>query len=174
MSYFMTLRSVRVKSKFKKKGNLDYLDWSQAWQLTKMIYPDSNYEILKPKDPQTGIELERSFFTDGKTGEVRIIMTIQDIPHEVILPIMDNRNYSIPLEKITSRDVNDTRMRALVKGLGMHGLGLNAWTGEKDFITEDEFNEILDSNDVISAREVLQYCELSNDQSQKLISKFKK
>ena len=174
MSYFMTLRSVRVKSKFKKKGNLDYLDWSQAWQLTKMIYPDANYEILKPKDPQTGIELERSFFTDGNTGEVRIIMTIQDVSHEVILPIMDNRNDSIPLEKITSRDVNDTRMRALVKGLGMHGLGLNAWTGEKDFITDDEFNEILDSNDVTSAREVLQYCELSNDQQQKLISKFKK
>ncbi len=165
----MTLRSVRVKSKFKKKGNLDYLDWAQAWQLTKMIYPDAKYQIHSPESDE-----ERSYFTDGRTAEVRVTVTIQEISHQVRLAIMDNRNNSLPLEKITSRDVMDSIQRCKTKALAMHGLGLNAWTGEKDFITDDEFNQILDSDDVISAREVLQYCELSNDQQQKLISKFKK
>lgn len=176
MSYFLTLRSVRVKHKFKKKGNLDYLDWSQAWQLAKTIYPDAEYKYLRPKDPETGRSLERSYFTDGKTCEVKVKVRMEKdgVWHQVDLPIMDNRNNSITLDKVTSRDVNDSKQRALVKALAMHGLGLNAWTGEKDFISAQEFEQILESDNIQLARDVYQYCELNLEQQQRLSQKFKK
>lgn len=43
---------------------------------------------------------------------------------------MDYRNNSIPLEKITSMDVNTAIQRSTAKAIAMHGLGLSLWTGE--------------------------------------------
>lgn len=43
---------------------------------------------------------------------------------------MNNRNNSIPLNEITSRDVNDNTMRCLVKTIALHGLGLYVYEGE--------------------------------------------
>ena len=39
-------------------------------------------------------------------------------------------NKSIPLEQVTSMDVNKTIQRATVKALAYHGLGLKLWSGE--------------------------------------------
>ena len=48
---------------------------------------------------------------------------------------MDFRNNSIPLEKITSQDVNKTIQRSTAKAIAMHGLGIQLWIGED---TRDE------------------------------------
>lgn len=46
------------------------------------------------------------------------------------LPIMDARNASISLEKVTSMDVNKSIQRCITKAIGRHGLGLYIYQGE--------------------------------------------
>jgi hypothetical protein len=43
---------------------------------------------------------------------------------------MDNKNSSIPTDKITSWDANKAIQRALTKAIGRHGLGLYIYAGE--------------------------------------------
>ena len=50
--------------------------------------------------------------------------------HIDYLPVMDYRNNSIPMEKITSMDVNTAIQRSTAKAIAMHGLGLSLWIGE--------------------------------------------
>ena len=40
------------------------------------------------------------------------------------LPVMDYRNNSIAIEKVTSMDVNTAIQRSTAKAIAMHGLGL--------------------------------------------------
>jgi len=47
-----------------------------------------------------------------------------------MLPVMDYRNNSISVDKVTSMDVNKAIQRATAKAIAMHGLGLSLWTGE--------------------------------------------
>ena len=43
---------------------------------------------------------------------------------------MDYRNKSIPLDKLTSMDVNTSIQRCLTKAIALHGLGLSIYNGE--------------------------------------------
>lgn len=47
-----------------------------------------------------------------------------------MLPVMDYRNNSIPIDKMTMVDVNKAIQRSTAKAIAMHGLGLSLWTGE--------------------------------------------
>ena len=58
-----------------------------------------------------------------------------------MLPVMDNRNKSIPVDKIDSFEVNKTIQRSTVKAIAMHGLGLSLWTGEDIPSTTTEAKE---------------------------------
>jgi len=51
------------------------------------------------------------------------------------LPVMDYKNKSIPVENITSFDVNKAIQRSLTKACARHGLGLYIYAGE-DLPTE--------------------------------------
>jgi hypothetical protein len=53
--------------------------------------------------------------------------------HIDMLPVMDYRNKSISIDKMTSFDVNKTIQRATAKAIAMHGLGISLWTGEDLF-----------------------------------------
>ncbi len=55
---------------------------------------------------------------------------IDGLEHIEYLPIMDYRNKSIPLENVTSFDVNKSIQRSLTKALARHGLGLYLYSGE--------------------------------------------
>ena len=57
-------------------------------------------------------------------------MTIGGLEHVEYLPIMDYKNKSIPLENVTSFDVNKSIQRSLTKALARHGLGLYLYAGE--------------------------------------------
>ena len=61
------------------------------------------------------------------------------IEHIEYLPIMDFRNKSIPLESITSFDVNKAIQRSLTKAVARHGLGLYIYAGED--LPEEVFEE---------------------------------
>jgi hypothetical protein len=60
-----------------------------------------------------------------KTG-----VTIEGLEHIEYLPVMDYRNVSIPLDKITSMDMNKAIQRSLTKAAARHGLGLYIYAGE--------------------------------------------
>lgn len=132
-SVFKELASINVNSKLEKKGNLKYLSWSYAWAIVKDKYPDTTRKVYECES--TGL----NYFTDGKTAYVKVGVTINGTEHIDYLPIMLNNNKSMPLEKITSFDVNKTIQRSTVKAIGYHGLGLSVWAGE-DLVDVSEEN----------------------------------
>lgn len=123
-NHFVTLSNVPVREKIERKGNLDYLSWANAWALLKTHYPDAQRHVYESE--HTGL----NYFTDGKTAYVKVGITVNDIEHIDYLPVMDFRNNAIPLDKVTSTDVNKTIQRSTAKAIAMHGLGLSLWTGE--------------------------------------------
>ena len=121
---FKELSSVSIKGKTDKKGKFDYMSWATAWSMVKEQYPDAQRKVYESE--HTGL----NFFTDGKTAYVKVGITINDVEHIDYLPVMDYRNNSISMEKITSMDVNTAIQRSTAKAIAMHGLGLSLWIGE--------------------------------------------
>lgn len=122
-SVFATLNAINCNEHTEKKNGLTYLSWAWAWAEVKKAYPDSFYTIY---ERENGIP----YFTDGKSCWVKTGVTIQNLEHIEYLPIMDYRNNSIPLEKVTSMDMNKAIQRSLTKACARHGLGLYIYAGE--------------------------------------------
>ena len=122
-SVFETLNAINVNEHVEKKGKLSYLSWAWAWAKVKAIYPDAVYTIYENKDGW-------NYHTDGKTAWVKTGVTINGLEHIEYLPVMDNKNDSIMLDKITSFDVNKAIQRSLTKACARHGLGLYIYAGE--------------------------------------------
>ena len=118
-----TLSAISVKDKIERKGNLDYLSWANAWSMLKSNYPDAQRNVYENKD---GL----NYFTDGVSCWVKVGIVVGGIEHIDYLPIMDYKNNSIPLAKLTSTDVTKAIQRSTAKAIAMHGLGLSLWTGE--------------------------------------------
>jgi hypothetical protein len=123
-STFKTLAAVNVKDRVEKKGRFDYLSWAYAWAMIKDQYPDANRKVYESESN------ELNYFSDGRTGYVKVGVTINDVEHIDYLPIMGHNNQSLTLDKITSFAVNKTIQRSTVKAIAMHGLGLSLWAGE--------------------------------------------
>ena len=122
-NYFTDLNSINVSDKTEKKNGLTYLSWAWAWGELKKKFPDATYTIYETADGCF-------YFTDGKTCWVKTGVTVNGIEHIEYLPVMDYRNKSIPLESVTSFDVNKTIQRSLTKAVARHGLGLYIFAGE--------------------------------------------
>ena len=122
-NYFVELNGIDVNDKTEKKNGLTYLSWAWAWGEVKKRYPDANYKVYETIDGCI-------YFTDGRTAWVKTGVIINNIEHIEYLPIMDYKNKSIPLEQITSFDVNKTIQRSLTKAVARHGLGLYIYAGE--------------------------------------------
>ncbi len=123
MSVFDTLNAVNVNGHTEKKNGLTYLAWAWAWSEVKKAFPDANYTIYENANGW-------NYHTDGKTAWVKTGVTIDGIEHIEYLPVMDLRNKSIPVENITSFDVNKAIQRSLTKAVARHGLGLYIYAGE--------------------------------------------
>ena len=123
-NYFEALAKVNVKDKVEKKGNFNYLSWANAWALIKLKHPNAQRKVYE--DQASGL----NFFTDGRTAYVKVGIIVNEIEHIDYLPIMDFRNNSILIDKISSMDVNTAIQRSTAKAIAMHGLGLSLWVGE--------------------------------------------
>lgn len=147
---FEELNKVNVNEHVEKKNTgkvtLSYLSWSWAWAEVKKRYPKATYEIVK-------FENGLPYTYDENTGYmVYTKVTIDDVTHEMWLPVMDSHNCSMlskpyevktkynsfTVDKCTMFDVNKTIMRCLTKNLAMFGLGLYIYSGED--LPEDESN----------------------------------
>ena len=117
------LQSINCNGHTEKKGGLTYLSWAWAWQMVKKTFPDAFYTIYENKDGM-------NYHTDGRTCWVKTGVTINGLEHIEYLPVMDYKNNSIPLAKVTSTDVNKSIQRSLTKACARHGLGLYIYAGE--------------------------------------------
>lgn len=122
-NYFTTLNAINVNEKTEQKNGLTYLSWAWAWAEVKKLFPDSTYTIYENGQGW-------NYHTDGQTAWVKTGVTVNGIEHIEYLPVMDYRNKSIPLELITSMDVNKAIQRSLTKAVARHGLGLYIYAGE--------------------------------------------
>jgi len=122
-STFAVLNAINCNEHTEKKNGLTYLSWSWAWQIAKTNFPDASYTIYENAQGW-------NYHTDGRTAWVKTGVTIAGQEHIEYLPIMDTRNRSIPVESVTSFDVNKAIQRSLTKALARHGLGLYIYAGE--------------------------------------------
>lgn len=127
-NYFQELNDIDVSKYSEKKQGLTYLSWSFAWAEIKKRYPSAQDKIYERIVDEYGNTV--NYFTDGKTCWVKVGVTVNDIEHIVELPVMDNRNKSIPFEQVTSMDVNKAIQRCMTKAIAKHGLGLYIYNGE--------------------------------------------
>ena len=98
-----------------KHGGLSYLSWSYAWHLLVSKFPDSTYYFGEPMT-----------LPDG-TMMVKAGVTVQGLTHEMPLPVLDHRNK--PIASPNAFDFNSAQMRALVKCIAMHGVGIGLYLG---------------------------------------------
>lgn len=122
-NYFKDLYDIDLRDKTKEKNNLSYIPWATSWAEVKKIHPSANHILYENSDG-------RPWFDDGKTGWVKVGVTINNITHICRLAIMDYRNQPIKASEITSSQALNSSMRALAKACAMHGVGLYIYEGE--------------------------------------------
>ena len=141
---FNALSNLDLSDKCEKRESLTYLSWANAWSEFKSAYPSATYRILKNEN---GLP----YFSDPDLGiMVFTEVTVDDVTHQMWLPVMDSKNKTMKLQPYTYQvwdnykkayvektvqsasmfDVNKTLMRCLVKNLAMFGLGLYIFQGD--------------------------------------------
>ena len=141
---FNALSNLDLSDKCEKRESLTYLSWANAWSEFKSAYPSATYQILKNEN---GLP----YFSDPNLGiMVFTEVTVDDVTHQMWLPVMDSKNKAMKLEPYTYSvwnnfkkafeektvqaasmfDINKTLMRCLVKNLAMFGLGLYIFQGD--------------------------------------------
>lgn len=122
-SVFEVLNAIDCSEHIEKKNGLTYLSWAWAWQILKKNYPTATYTIYEDADG-------RNYHTDGRTCWVKTGVCVEGIEHIEYLPVMDYKNASIVVDRVTSFDVNKAIQRSLTKAVARHGLGLYIYAGE--------------------------------------------
>ena len=141
---FNALSNLDLSDKCEKRESLTYLSWANAWSEFKSAYPSATYRILKNEN---GLP----YFSDPDLGiMVFTEVIVDDVIHQMWLPVMDSKNKAMKLTPYTYQvwdnykkafvektvqsasmfDINKTLMRCLVKNLAMFGLGLYIFQGD--------------------------------------------
>lgn len=141
---FTALSNLDLSDKCEKRESLTYLSWANAWSEFKSAYPSATYRILKNEN---GLP----YFSDPNLGiMVFTEVTVDDVTHQMWLPVMDSKNKAMKLQPYSYQvwdnykksfvdktvqaasmfDINKTLMRCLVKNLAMFGLGLYIFQGD--------------------------------------------
>ena len=127
-----TLHNVDVSKHTEEKMKLTYLSWSRAWMLLMEHYPQAEYTFVDYN------ELPYRVLPDG-TAEVITKVKIEGHIRSMALPIMDYKNNAVV--NPNARQVNDNRMRCLVKNLAMFGLGMSVFAVWSDHLPGEEKDE---------------------------------
>jgi hypothetical protein len=111
------LSIIDVSKNVKKKNNMSYLSWPWAWKTMMENYPEAQYEFD-----------ENQYHKDG-TGTVSCTIRIGDLHRTMWLPVMEGFKNTSQVNP-DARGFGDSRMRCLVKCMGMFGLGFYLYAGE--------------------------------------------
>lgn len=117
---WQTLASIDVSAHTKQKGEITFLPWAIAWQILMENYPESVFDCGRMDKLENG--------TAEIWCEVRIIQGQKSFSRAIWLPIMNYKHQAIG--DPDSRQISDSRMRALVKCLALFGLGVHLYFGE--------------------------------------------
>ena len=124
-------------------GN-SYLSWADAWALFVTRYPNSFYEFHPETHYPNGTVMVnctvRVHLSDDMTHEDYVERTMW-------LPVMESGRAKRSLVNPTSRQIQDCRMRCLVKCLGMYGLGIKLWRRSDGGIDDSVPSEISEQDD---------------------------
>lgn len=123
LNYFEELYEQDVSPFVERKNNLLYVSWAYAWAGIKRLHPDATYKVYETPEGC-------NYFTDGRFCWVKTGVTVEGVEHIEYLPVLDYRNKSIPLNAVTSFDVNTSIQRSLTKACARHGYGLKVYAGE--------------------------------------------
>ena len=128
MNAFKILSAIDCNGHVEQKNGLSYLSWAWAWGELKKLYPKSYSTVYEAENGCI-------YFTDNQTCWVKTGVTLVEddgtaLEHVEYLPVMDNRNQSIPLDKVKSTDVNKAIQRSITKAIARHGLGFYIYAGE--------------------------------------------
>ena len=110
------LSKMDLKDIVEKKNGMSFISWANAWTIIMDHYPASTFKLLPEQK-----------YEDG-TVDVHMEVTIEGNTRSMWLPVMDYRNKSI--QTPCARQVNDSRMRCLVKCLSLFGLGTYLYRGD--------------------------------------------
>jgi len=111
-----------------KKMNLTYLSWAPAWGIVMDHFPDTQFEVMYFDDPNNEKKKYPYEIHPDNTVTVWVKIYINGAFRKMWLPVMDNRNNAV--QNPNSRQISDTTMRCLVKGLALFGLGHYIYAGE--------------------------------------------
>lgn len=119
---YAELRKINVNDHVEKKGNLTYLSW--AWAVDQLLQ----------RDPAASWDYrwfgEVPYCVIGATAMVFCTVKAFGVDRTAQLPIMDNRNSPIPVDKVNSFSLNTAMQRALAKAIALHGIGIYIYAGE--------------------------------------------
>ena len=144
-SSFEFLRSIDVSHLTAKKGRLDYLPWTHAWNELLKHYPKATYTqrnwplIVFGKEGPIWMENTQVPYLvspEGYMVEIGVDLKDEETPVRFAdLFVIDSRNKAIrpaPYygDGADMFDINKTIQRCLVKAIAMCGLGLDIYTKE--------------------------------------------
>ena len=164
---YRVLSKIDVGEHIEKKNGLSYLSWAWAWDTLMRKYPDSQNDINRP---ESGLP----YWTDGHTCWVDVSVTVawngRTRTRGEVFPIMDHRNRSIPLDNVTSFDINTALQRAWTKCIARQGLGFYIYAGQ------DLPNEILEEQrKPVTEEQIALIRELyTEEEIQKMLTNLKK
>lgn len=123
MTEYVSVKKVKVPARDGRAAyefSLDYISWVNAWQRLMDCFPESSFEFDPPN------------MFPGGTGEQWVTLTVKQGEEEMVrkwwLPYMSQKNE--PVREPSSTQINNTRMRVLVKCIAMCGLGIEVYGGE--------------------------------------------
>lgn len=142
---FDYLSSLDLSEMVEKREKLSYLSWANALSILRQVYPDAEFRVIRNEN---GLP----YFTDPETGiMVFTEVTIDGLPTQCFLPVMDYKNQAMKLTPYTYQvwdrnkssyidktvdaatmfDINKTIWRCLVKNVALAtGIGLYLYQGE--------------------------------------------
>jgi len=160
------LSKIDCSDKIEKKMNLSYLSWAWAWGVLQEHYPQAQYLFYQGESDVPYVQ-----YPDG-TAEVRCRVSIDNLTREMTLSVMDNRNNAI--QNPNSRQVNDTKMRCLVKCLAMYGLGHYIYAGEDVPSSDKEEKPITELKNVEEVKKPVKKEEPKDDKGEEWAELFVK
>lgn len=127
-SVWETLSAINVNDHIEKKSGFSYLSWSWAWATLMDHYPDAEFYFENQTGEHGLLNNDGVIRYPDGTAEVRCVLTVDATTHTMWLPVMDYKNQAI--KNPNARDINDAKMRCLVKAMSLFGLGLYIYAGE--------------------------------------------
>ena len=130
----------KIKCKIEKKGQFNYVSWTDAWSEVKKKYPDTTFKVYENElTTKIGDKMKKSivpYFESSAGAFVKVGVTIKGQEYIEHYPILDFRNKAVKGELIDVFQINTAIKRGMVKALAYHGLGLYVYQGE-DLPTEE-------------------------------------